>query len=252
MKFGGTSVEDPAAIGRTAAIVAGRVALGKQPVVVVSAMAKVTDQLLRAAAAPPRRATAPARWPSVRACARAIATPPPPWSRTPPMRRAVSPHRSEVRLARRDSARPGGHSRTHPAHLRPDRQLRRAHLQPHRRRGLPRAGIDAAHVDAREVIITDSQFQKAVPQDAIIEKRAAGKAAPAHRARARCRSWAASSPPTKPASPPPWAAAAPTSPALSSAARSRRGHRNLDRRGRHHDRRPARLPRCPARQGHQL
>jgi aspartate kinase len=52
MKFGGTSVEDPAAIGRTAAIVAGRVAQGKQPVVVVSAMAKVTDQLLRAAAAP--------------------------------------------------------------------------------------------------------------------------------------------------------------------------------------------------------
>ena len=51
MKFGGTSVEDPAAIERTAAIVAGRVAKGKQPVVVVSAMAKVTDQLLRAAAA---------------------------------------------------------------------------------------------------------------------------------------------------------------------------------------------------------
>src|SRR5208283_4438007 len=51
MKFGGTSVEDPAAIGRTAAIVAGRVAQGKQPVVVVSAMAQVTDQLLRAAAA---------------------------------------------------------------------------------------------------------------------------------------------------------------------------------------------------------
>ncbi len=51
MKFGGTSVEDPAAIGRTAAIVAGRIANGKSPVVVVSAMAKVTDQLLRAAAA---------------------------------------------------------------------------------------------------------------------------------------------------------------------------------------------------------
>src|ERR1700677_2968269 len=50
MKFGGTSVEDPAAINRTAAIVAGRVALGKTPIVVVSAMAKVTDQLLRAAA----------------------------------------------------------------------------------------------------------------------------------------------------------------------------------------------------------
>src|ERR1019366_8447667 len=49
MKFGGTSVEDPTAIERTAAIVAGRVALGKLPVVVVSATSKVTDQLLRAA-----------------------------------------------------------------------------------------------------------------------------------------------------------------------------------------------------------
>ena len=72
MKFGGTSVEDAAAIDRTAAIVAGRVAAGKQPVVVVSAMAKVTDQLLRAAAAaargrPHRRAghqLAPALTPS--------------------------------------------------------------------------------------------------------------------------------------------------------------------------------------------
>src|SRR5262252_4896411 len=51
MKFGGTSVEDPAAISRTASIVAGRVAMGKQTVVVVSAMARVTDQLLRAASA---------------------------------------------------------------------------------------------------------------------------------------------------------------------------------------------------------
>ena len=51
MKFGGTSVEDPAAIDRTASIVAGRVSMGKHPVVIVSAMAKVTDQLLRCAAA---------------------------------------------------------------------------------------------------------------------------------------------------------------------------------------------------------
>jgi aspartate kinase len=51
MKFGGTSVEDAAAMKRTAAIVAGRRQRGLQPVVVVSAMAKVTDQLLAAAAA---------------------------------------------------------------------------------------------------------------------------------------------------------------------------------------------------------
>ncbi len=51
MKFGGTSVEDAAAIRRTMAIVEGRRNRGLQPVVVVSAMARVTDQLLAAAAA---------------------------------------------------------------------------------------------------------------------------------------------------------------------------------------------------------
>src|SRR5436309_8754746 len=44
MKFGGTSVEDSAAIDRVVGIVRERLTL--QPVVVVSAMAKVTDQLI--------------------------------------------------------------------------------------------------------------------------------------------------------------------------------------------------------------
>ncbi len=51
MKFGGTSVEDAEAMRRTAGIVQGRRERGLQAVVVVSAMAKVTDQLLAAAAA---------------------------------------------------------------------------------------------------------------------------------------------------------------------------------------------------------
>lgn len=51
MKFGGTSVEDATAITRTGQIVAGRLAKGLQPVVVVSAMSKVTDHLLACAAA---------------------------------------------------------------------------------------------------------------------------------------------------------------------------------------------------------
>ena len=59
MKFGGTSVEDHTAIARTASIVASRVAQGKRPVVVVSAMSKVTDQLLACAAA---IAIHPQRW----------------------------------------------------------------------------------------------------------------------------------------------------------------------------------------------
>ena len=49
MKFGGTSVEDAAAIDRVASIVKSR--LPERPFVVVSAMAKVTDQLLAMAAA---------------------------------------------------------------------------------------------------------------------------------------------------------------------------------------------------------
>ncbi|HEY6373372.1 MAG TPA: aspartate kinase [Candidatus Sulfotelmatobacter sp.] len=46
MKFGGTSVEDAAAIRRLIEIVQSR--LGARPVVVVSALARVTDQLLEA------------------------------------------------------------------------------------------------------------------------------------------------------------------------------------------------------------
>src|SRR4051812_23096768 len=49
MKFGGTSVEDAAAITRAAKIVESR--LAEKPVIVVSAMAKVTDQLIACAKA---------------------------------------------------------------------------------------------------------------------------------------------------------------------------------------------------------
>jgi aspartate kinase len=57
MKFGGTSVQDAEAIDRAACIVKAR--LPQKPVVVISAMAKVTDQLLtmaRAAGAGDRKA----------------------------------------------------------------------------------------------------------------------------------------------------------------------------------------------------
>ena len=49
MKFGGTSVQDAQAIDRVAAIVRDR--LPERPVVVVSALAKITDQLLAMSAA---------------------------------------------------------------------------------------------------------------------------------------------------------------------------------------------------------
>jgi aspartate kinase len=168
MKFGGTSVEDPAAISRTAGIVAGRLALGKRSVVVVSALAKVTDQLLRAA--------------SAAACG----------DRTGAL--AIS---SRLRCRHRDTA---------AALVKDSAELvslidQKFDSLDEILRGLaaileltPRIsdlvvsygerissrivaaafrdrGIDAAHVDAREVIVTDSQFGKAIPQDTQIEKR---------------------------------------------------------------------------------
>ena len=51
MKFGGTSVKDPEAIRRLARIVAREQAISGVPVVVVSAMSGITDQLLDAVAA---------------------------------------------------------------------------------------------------------------------------------------------------------------------------------------------------------
>src|SRR5262252_6692590 len=55
MKFGGTSVQDAAAIDNTAKIVYGR--LDRQPVVVVSALARVTEALLGLARTARERST---------------------------------------------------------------------------------------------------------------------------------------------------------------------------------------------------
>ena len=178
MKFGGTSVEDPAAIGRTAAIVAGRVSAGKRPVVVVSAMAKVTDQLLRAGEAAAQG------------------------DRTGAL--AIS---SRLRIRHRDTAAGLVKNTVDLSDLLSfidqkfdslDEVLRglSAILELTPRisdlivsygerissrivaAAFREKGIDAAHVDAREVIVTDSQFQKATPLDDAIEKRAAEKLHP--------------------------------------------------------------------------
>ena len=178
MKFGGTSVEDPAAIGRTAGIVAGRVAMGKSPVVVVSAMAKVTDQLLRAATAASQ---------GDRAGALAISS------------RLRCRHCDTARDLVKDAAEIAALVRTIDEkfatldevlrglaairELTPrisdlivsygERLSSRIVAAAFRQRG-----IVAAHVDAREIIVTDSEFQKATPLDDIIEKRAQEKLMP--------------------------------------------------------------------------
>ena len=178
MKFGGTSVEDPAAIGRTAAIVAGRVASGKSPVVVVSAMAKVTDQLLRAAAAAAQgdragalaigsrlrsrhRDTAAALLKPGSDCANLVNWIDQKFDALDEVLRGLAaileltPRISDliVSYGERISS----------------RMVAAAFCE---------RGIDAAHVDARDVIVTDSQHQRAIPQDDIVEKRVAEKLRP--------------------------------------------------------------------------
>ena len=171
MKFGGTSVEDPAAIGRTAAIVAGRVAQGRQPVVVVSAMAKVTDQLLRAAAAAAsgdrtgalaissrlrsrHRDTAAALVKTPADCAALQNLIDQKFDSLDEILRGLA---AILELTPRISDLVVSYGERISSRI-----VAAAFLE---------QAIDAVHIDARDIIVTDSQFQKAVPLDSIIEKR---------------------------------------------------------------------------------
>ncbi len=172
MKFGGTSVEDPAAITRTAGIVAGRIAMGRQPVVVVSAMAKVTDQLLRAASAAAQGDRTGALAISSRLRARhrdtaaALVKAAPGSAALCNLIEQKFDSLDEILrgLAAILELTPRISDLVVSFGERISSRIIAAAFQEH--------GIDAAHVDAREVIITDSQFQKAIPLDSLIEKRA--------------------------------------------------------------------------------
>jgi aspartate kinase len=173
MKFGGTSVEDPTAINRTAAIVAGRVAAGNQPVVVVSAMAKVTDQLLRAAAAASKgdRTGALAISSRLRARHRDTACA---LIKTPCDVSALG-NLIEQKFDSLDEILRGLAAILELTPRISDLVVSYGEDLSSRiiAAAFAERGISAAHVDAREVIITDSQFGKAVPLDVLIEKRAA-------------------------------------------------------------------------------
>jgi len=173
MKFGGTSVEDSTAIARTAGIVAGRVAAGKTPVVVVSAMSKVTDQLLACAAAASRgdrtgalaissrlrcrhRDTAAALVKEPKDCATLQDSIEHEFDALDEVLRGLA---AILELTPRISDLIVSYG---------ERLSSVIIAQAFRERGL-----DSVHIDSREVIITDSQYQKAIPQDAVIEDRCA-------------------------------------------------------------------------------
>ena len=172
MKFGGTSVEDPAAINRTASIVAGRVAAGKQTVVVVSAMAKVTDQLLRAAAAAAKgdRTGALAISSRLRARHRDTACA---LVKTPAESSALC-NLIEQKFDSLDEILRGLAAILELTPRISDLVVSYGERLSSRiiAAAFAERAINGAHVDAREVIVTDSQFGKAVPLDVLIEKRA--------------------------------------------------------------------------------
>ena len=168
MKFGGTSVEDAKAMLRTAEIVRGRRARGLSPIVVVSAMAKVTDQLLAAADAAGRgdRVGALALASRLRnrhldtaadlLCGDLLVE----------MQKEIK-HRFDSLddllrgIAAVGELTPRTSDRVVSYGERLSSQMVAAAFAQH--------GLEGAHVDARHCIITDSHYGKAVPQEAAIE-----------------------------------------------------------------------------------
>ncbi len=130
MKFGGTSVEDAKAMDRTAAIVGGRRKKGLEAIVVVSAMAKVTDQLLAAAAAAGRGDKSGALAISARLRNRHIDTATELLDEQR-FRGAADGGPPGVRRSGRSAARHCGGGRADRADQRPGGQLRREALEPH-------------------------------------------------------------------------------------------------------------------------
>ena len=170
MKFGGTSVEDAPAMNRTAAIVAGRRAKGLSPVVVVSAMAKVTDQLLAAASAAGR---------GDKSGALAIAS------------RLRNRHADTAHALLGDSPNlPTLHATLHAEFDALDDLLRGiaavGELTPRTNdlvtsfgerlssrmvaEAFAQRGLNGTHVEARHCILTDDHYGKATPQEAAIER----------------------------------------------------------------------------------
>ena len=184
MKFGGTSVEDAVAIRRTAGIVAGRVAKGLQPIVVVSAMAKVTDLLLSAAATAANgdRASALAITERLRTRHHDTAI---------QLAMGEKLHDDPLAVTHQDAALSATHAWLDTEFDGLDEILRGlavvGELTPRISdmivsygerlssrmitEAFARCGMNAVHVDARQCIVTDAQHGKAIPQDALIEQR---------------------------------------------------------------------------------
>jgi aspartate kinase len=168
MKFGGTSVEDAKAMERTAAIVGGRRKKGLQAIVVVSAMAKVTDQLLAAAAAAGRGDKTGAMAISARLRNRHIdtATELLDEQRFLGLQTAIHQEFDALDdLLRGISAVGELTARTGDLVVSFGERLSSRMVAA----AFDQHGLNGTHVDARTCIITDANYGKAAPQEAAIE-----------------------------------------------------------------------------------
>uniref|UniRef100_A0A7V4XT04 Aspartokinase n=1 Tax=Acidobacterium capsulatum TaxID=33075 RepID=A0A7V4XT04_9BACT len=170
MKFGGTSVEDAVAIDRTAGIVRGRVKRGLQPIVVVSAMAKVTDQLIAAAQAAARGDRNGALAITARLRNRHLETA---GKLVPAEAIGEVEGWMETEFAALDEILRGLSAvgeltpRIHDMVVSYGERISSRMIAA----GFAHRGLSSTHVDARRCIITDAQHGRGIPQDALIEER---------------------------------------------------------------------------------
>jgi len=172
MKFGGTSVEDAEAMKRTAGIVRGRRERGLEAVVVVSAMSKVTDLLLSAAAAAGRGDKAGALAIGARLRHRHIDTSTVLLEPERFTRLQVTLHQEFDALddLLRGIASVGELTpRTNDLVLSFGERLSSRIIA----EAFEEQRLQGAHVDARSCIVTDASYGKAVPQESAIEARLA-------------------------------------------------------------------------------
>jgi aspartate kinase len=162
MKFGGTSVEDASAINRLAQIVKQR--LDRKPVVIVSAMAKVTDSLVSMshAAAGGSLPEALKLLKQLRQRHFNVAAELVNGKREAELRAEIQQHFDNLEDVLRGIASLGELSpRT------TDNVLSHGEVLSSRivTAALAARGLDPVHVDSRKVIVTDNNFTRAVPLD---------------------------------------------------------------------------------------
>ena len=170
MKFGGTSVEDAVAIDRTARIVATRRAKGEQPIVVVSAMAKVTDMLLAAGTAAGRgdkngalALSARLRHRHLEVAGRLLQN-----DRYCPLAIIIEKEFDSLEEVLRGLAAVGElTARTTDLVASFGERLSSRMVA----EAFAERGLDGVHVDARTCIVTDTQHGRAVPNDDLIEQK---------------------------------------------------------------------------------